>query len=150
LEGLGPTNKRQKSVSSEQDEDEKRRNFLERNRQGEPKLRNAHRTMFILYSKAWLKTNLNTLLPSLAAALKCRQRKKAWLNGLQGKVEILAEENEQLALQANSFREEIINLKSLLLAHKDCQAAKDNGSSIRMALEKPIPPPVATASQRQE
>lgn len=86
----------------------------------------------------------------MAAALKCRQRKKAWLNDLQGKVEILSQENEQLTLQANSFREEIIHLKSLLLAHKDCQVAKDNDSSIRMALEKPVPPLVATASQRQE
>jgi hypothetical protein len=34
MEGLGPSAKRSKSVSSEQDEDEKRRNFLERNRQG--------------------------------------------------------------------------------------------------------------------
>lgn len=117
LEGLGPTNKRQKSVSSEQDEDEKRRNFLERNRQ---------------------------------AALKCRQRKKAWLSDLQGKVEILAQENEQLTEQANSFREEIIQLKSLLLAHKECQVTKDNGSSIRVALEKPIPPPIAATSQRHE
>ncbi|KAH8553184.1 hypothetical protein BGW37DRAFT_488762 [Umbelopsis sp. PMI_123] len=117
LEGLGPTNKRPKSVSSEQDEDEKRRNFLERNRQ---------------------------------AALKCRQRKKAWLSDLQGKVETLSQENEQLALQANSFRDEIIHLKSLLLAHKDCRVANENESSFRMALEKPVPPPVGTASQRQE
>lgn len=35
MEGLGPVVKRNKSVTSEQDEDEKRRNFLERNRQGQ-------------------------------------------------------------------------------------------------------------------
>jgi hypothetical protein len=34
LEGLGPVVKKNKSSVSEQDEDEKRRNFLERNRQG--------------------------------------------------------------------------------------------------------------------
>ncbi|CAM0143245.1 Transcription factor [Umbelopsis sp. WA50703] len=110
LEGLGPVVKKNKSSVSEQDEDEKRRNFLERNRQ---------------------------------AALKCRQRKKAWLNDLQVKVEDLAHENEQLTAQANSFRDEIIHLRTLLLAHKDCPVNKDNGSLIRLALEKPLPPPIS-------
>lgn len=106
MEGLGPVAKKNKSSTTEQDEDEKRRNFLERNRQ---------------------------------AALKCRQRKKAWLSDLQVKVEDLALENDQLAAQANAFREEIINLRTLLLAHKDCQVSKDNNSMIRLALDKPLP-----------
>jgi hypothetical protein len=143
LEGLGPTNKRPKSVSSEQDEDEKRRNFLERNRQGA-----------LIYIDIWLWEFVecwhDNFFHPLTAALKCRQRKKAWLSDLQGKVETLSQENEQLALQANSFRDEIIHLKSLLLAHKDCRVANENESSFRMALEKPVPPPVGTASQRQE
>lgn len=76
---------------------------------------------------------------SIIAALKCRQRKKAWLSDLQVKVEDLALENDQLAAQANAFREEIINLRTLLLAHKDCQVSKDNNSMIRLALDKPLP-----------
>ncbi|RGB34842.1 hypothetical protein C1646_613590, partial [Rhizophagus diaphanus] len=76
----------QKSKSDMTDE-EKRRNFLERNRQ---------------------------------AALKCRQRKKQWLANLQAKVEYLTNDNETLQSQAQSLREEILNLKTLLLAHKDC------------------------------
>ncbi|KAF7725568.1 hypothetical protein EC973_009523 [Apophysomyces ossiformis] len=69
------------------EEEEKRRNFLERNR---------------------------------LAALKCRQRKKQWLSNLQTKVEYLTNDNEQLQMQTNALREEVMNLKTLLLAHKDC------------------------------
>ncbi|KAM3588767.1 Transcription factor [Umbelopsis sp. WA50703] len=76
------------------DDSEKRKNFLERNRQ---------------------------------AALKCRQRKKQWLADLQTKVEYLANDNENLQNQATSLREEIINIKTLLLAHKDCAVAQANG-----------------------
>ncbi|ORX96530.1 hypothetical protein K493DRAFT_135346, partial [Basidiobolus meristosporus CBS 931.73] len=61
------------------------------------------------------------------AALKCRQRKKQWLNNLQIKVDYLSQENESLQTQATCLREEIINLKTLLLAHKDCPVAQANG-----------------------
>ncbi|ORX93002.1 hypothetical protein K493DRAFT_262919 [Basidiobolus meristosporus CBS 931.73] len=61
------------------------------------------------------------------AALKCRQRKKQWLANLQNKVEYLTQENDSLQSQATSLREEIINLKTLLLAHKDCPVAQANG-----------------------
>ncbi|SPQ22156.1 47f4f75a-d296-402e-9e52-4fe4409de2ca [Thermothielavioides terrestris] len=68
-------------------EEEKRRNFLERNR---------------------------------VAALKCRQRKKQWLANLQNKVEAYSNENESLTNQIVHLREEVVSLKTLLLAHKDC------------------------------
>ncbi|KAL5621589.1 hypothetical protein BROUX41_006489 [Berkeleyomyces rouxiae] len=68
-------------------EDEKRKNFLERNR---------------------------------IAALKCRQRKKQWLTELQSRVDSLTNENEDLNLQIGRLRTEMVNLKTLLLAHKDC------------------------------
>ncbi|KAF8342148.1 uncharacterized protein EI90DRAFT_2904789 [Cantharellus anzutake] len=68
-------------------EEEKRRNFLERNRQ---------------------------------AALKCRQRKKAWLNQLQAKVEYLTSENERLLNTTVSMREEISRLSAVVVAHRDC------------------------------
>ncbi|KAG0046389.1 hypothetical protein BGZ83_008443 [Gryganskiella cystojenkinii] len=76
------------------DEEEKRKNFLERNRQ---------------------------------AALKCRQRKKQWLSNLQAKVEYLSTDNEHLQAQTVALRDEIIHLKALLLAHKDCPVAQANG-----------------------
>jgi ATF/CREB family transcription factor len=62
-------------------EEEKRKNFLERNRQ---------------------------------AALKCRQRKKAWLAQLQAKVEFLTGENERLTSALVSSREEIARLSALV------------------------------------
>ncbi|KAK9722294.1 Transcription factor [Basidiobolus ranarum] len=91
------------------DPEEKRKNFLERNRQ---------------------------------AALKCRQRKKQWLNNLQGQVEYFTQENEQLQNQATALREEIINLKTLLIAHKDCPVAQSNGVGLDLAsLTNTIPGP---------
>ncbi|KAI8970121.1 hypothetical protein BDF20DRAFT_915978 [Mycotypha africana] len=76
------------SSSEDKDDTEKRKNFLERNRQ---------------------------------AALKCRQRKKQWLQSLQERVEFLANDNEQLHLQATVMRDEVLALRNLLMAHKDCQ-----------------------------
>ncbi|KAF1801922.1 basic-leucine zipper transcription factor [Mucor lusitanicus] len=82
---------RKRKLSSTDDaNDEKRKHFLERNRQ---------------------------------AALKCRQRKKQWLTNLQERVEFLANDNEQLQLQANVMRDEVIHLRNLLLAHKNCSMA---------------------------
>ncbi|KAI8138193.1 hypothetical protein BJV82DRAFT_492212, partial [Fennellomyces sp. T-0311] len=54
------------------------------------------------------------------AALKCRQRKKQWLQNLQAKVEYLTTDNEQLQVQTNALREQLIDLKTVLLAHKTC------------------------------
>lgn len=58
------------------------------------------------------------------AALKCRQRKKQWLQNLQTKVEYYSQENDALTSQVASLREEIVALKTLLLAHKDCPIAR--------------------------
>ncbi|KAI8642793.1 hypothetical protein BD408DRAFT_415946 [Parasitella parasitica] len=60
------------------------------------------------------------------AALKCRQRKKQWLANLQHRVEFLSTDNEQLQSQATMLREEIVNLKTLLLAHRDCKTFNEN------------------------
>lgn len=57
--------------------------------------------------------------PSVAA-LKCRQRKKQWLANLQSKVEMFSSENDQLSSQISALREEVVALKTMLLAHKDC------------------------------
>lgn len=48
------------------------------------------------------------------AALKCRQRKKAWLAQLQAQVEFLKNENERLTSALVSSREEISRLNALL------------------------------------
>lgn len=59
--------------------------------------------------------------------MKCRQRKKQWLAGLQTKVEILTSENDALSVQCTQLREEIVNLKTLLIAHKDCAVSHQQG-----------------------
>ena len=56
----------------------------------------------------------------ISAALKCRQRKKAWLNQLQAKVEYLTSENERLLNTTVSMREEISRLSAVVVAHRDC------------------------------
>ncbi|GAA5850599.1 hypothetical protein JCM8547_001924 [Rhodosporidiobolus lusitaniae] len=76
-------------------EEEKRKNFLERNRQ---------------------------------AALKCRQRKKAWLQSLQTKVELLTTDNDQLQSTVNNLKEEIHSLRAILAAHSNCPVAMANGA----------------------
>lgn len=92
-------------------DEEKRKNFLERNR-----------------LVRWLPSiGLRTDKSFSVAALKCRQRKKQWLANLQTKVEIFTSENDALTAQCSSLREEIINLKTLLLAHKDCPVSHSQG-----------------------
>jgi len=81
-------------------DEEKRKNFLERNR---------------------------------VAALKCRQRKKQWLANLQAKVEMYGTENDALNATVQALREEIVSLKTLLLAHKDCPVARANGVQLDIA-----------------
>jgi ATF/CREB family transcription factor len=67
------------------------------------------------------------------AALKCRQRKKQWLANLQAKVEMYGTENDALNATVQSLREEIVSLKTLLLAHKDCPVARANGVQLDIA-----------------
>lgn len=76
---------------AEMTDDEKRKNFLERNRQ---------------------------------AALKCRQRKKAWLQQLQQKVEFLQTDNEALQQTVVALREEIGVLRNVLSQHSGCNVAQ--------------------------
>jgi ATF/CREB family transcription factor len=86
--------KNEDGTTKKMTDEEKRKNFLERNR---------------------------------VAALKCRQRKKQWLANLQAKVELFSTENDALSATVTQLREEIVNLKTLLLAHKDCPVSQAQG-----------------------
>jgi hypothetical protein len=68
--------------------------------------------------------------------LKCRQRKKLWLQNLQTKVQYLAADNEQYRMQVNALSEEVIQLKTMLMAHKDCPIDQQ---AMQAALSRPIP-----------
>ncbi|ORX94984.1 hypothetical protein K493DRAFT_197586, partial [Basidiobolus meristosporus CBS 931.73] len=54
------------------------------------------------------------------AALKCRQRKKQWTASLQTIVGHLSQENEALIQQNEVLRQQNMNLKAMLLTHKEC------------------------------
>lgn len=94
-------------------EEEKRKNFLERNRQGE----------FRLFRLSAREGQLADAPFSLAAALKCRQRKKAWLANLQSKVEMLTTDNDTLNSTVTNLKEEIQSLRAILQAHANCPIA---------------------------
>lgn len=54
------------------------------------------------------------------AALKCRQRKKQWVQELQTKVETYASQNEVLNRQVSVLQDEVIALRTALLNHRGC------------------------------
>ncbi|NXG17321.1 ATF7 factor, partial [Grallaria varia] len=71
----------------DEDPDERRQRFLERNR---------------------------------AAASRCRQKRKLWVSSLEKKAEELTTQNIQLSNEVTLLRNEVAQLKQLLLAHKNC------------------------------
>ncbi|KAJ9123350.1 hypothetical protein QFC22_001549 [Naganishia vaughanmartiniae] len=87
-------------------EEEKRKNFLERNRQ---------------------------------AALKCRQRKKAWLTQLQTKVDGLTTENERLKAMLTSITDEAQKLSAVLSSHRDCPGMASSMAQLGLVLPPPLP-----------
>jgi ATF/CREB family transcription factor len=74
--------------------------------------------------------------------LKCRQRKKQWLANLQTKVEVYSSENDALASTIAQLREEVVNLKTLLMAHKDCPVSQAQGlnTMVMNSLPNEYPP----------
>ena len=61
----------------------------------------------------------NVLERNRIAAKKYRQRKTQRLANLQAKVELFSTENDALSVTLNQLREEIVNLKTLFLAHEE-------------------------------
>ncbi|XP_057293852.1 cyclic AMP-dependent transcription factor ATF-2-like [Hydractinia symbiolongicarpus] len=55
-----------------------------------------------------------------AAASRCRQKRKVWVNQLEQKSDDLIQTNSQLMSEITALRSEVAQLKGLLLAHKDC------------------------------
>uniref|UniRef100_A0A8C2FEF3 Activating transcription factor 7b n=1 Tax=Cyprinus carpio TaxID=7962 RepID=A0A8C2FEF3_CYPCA len=55
-----------------------------------------------------------------AAASRCRQKRKVWVNALEKRAEELATSNVTLTNEVSMLRTEVTRLKELLLAHKDC------------------------------
>ncbi|XP_034417011.1 cyclic AMP-dependent transcription factor ATF-2 isoform X1 [Cyclopterus lumpus] len=55
-----------------------------------------------------------------AAASRCRQKRKVWVQGLEKKADDINSMNGQLQSEVSLLRNEVAQLKQLLLAHKDC------------------------------
>jgi cyclic AMP-responsive element-binding protein 5 len=55
-----------------------------------------------------------------AAATRCREKRKQWIVGLEKKAEDVSAQNAQLQQEVLFLKNEVAQLKSLLLAHKDC------------------------------
>ncbi|KAI5481877.1 hypothetical protein MNV49_000154 [Pseudohyphozyma bogoriensis] len=68
----------------------------------------------------------NFLERNRQAALKCRQRKKAWLANLQSKVELLSADNDTLQSTVTNLKDEVSSLRAILAAHANCPVAISN------------------------
>uniref|UniRef100_A0A3Q3QY91 Uncharacterized protein n=1 Tax=Monopterus albus TaxID=43700 RepID=A0A3Q3QY91_MONAL len=84
-----------------------------------------------------------------AAASRCRQKRKLWVNSLEKKAEDLANMNVSLTNEVTLLRNEVAQLKQLLLAHKDCpvtvmqKKAAFLGNHLMEASTEPISSPAA-------
>ncbi|KAJ1767408.1 Transcription factor [Coemansia sp. RSA 1843] len=61
------------------------------------------------------------------AALKCRQRKKKQLQELQDRHDYVIMENKRLHAEYMQLREQALQMRALLAAHRECPVAKANG-----------------------
>lgn len=89
-------------------EEERRKNFLERNRH---------------------------------AALKCRRRKKAWLEQLQTKVDSLTTGNYRLKNIVQNLTDEVARMSAVLVSHRDCPGMSGSLAQIGLnTIPGPLPP----------
>ncbi|XP_018581541.1 cyclic AMP-dependent transcription factor ATF-7-like [Scleropages formosus] len=82
-----------------------------------------------------------------AAASRCRQKRKLWVNSLEKKAEELSSMNVSLTNEVSLLRNEVAHLKQLLLAHKDCPVtALQKKSAAYLGEDSPKDPSEPTGS----
>uniref|UniRef100_A0A3Q2DLA7 Cyclic AMP-dependent transcription factor ATF-7 n=1 Tax=Cyprinodon variegatus TaxID=28743 RepID=A0A3Q2DLA7_CYPVA len=82
-----------------------------------------------------------------AAASRCRQKRKLWVNSLEKKAEDLANMNISLTNEVTLLRNEVAQLKQLLLAHKDCPVTvMQKKAAFLAAVIQHVPSPAAVSS----
>ena len=59
-----------------------------------------------------------------ASSMRCRVKRKLWIEHLQTSMQYVTEQNTSLQKEVQSLRSEVVKLKALLLAHKDCPITK--------------------------
>ncbi|XP_062602336.1 cyclic AMP-dependent transcription factor ATF-7-like [Saccostrea cucullata] len=82
-----------------------------------------------------------------AAAARCRQKRKNWITNLEKKGDELQTTNNKLQTEVNSLRAEVAQLKTLLLAHKDCPVTVQQRSQGQIPLSLALTDHVVTATQ---
>ena len=55
-----------------------------------------------------------------AAAARCRTKKKQWIEDLEKKSKEMEVQNQNFQQEITFLRQEVQNLKNILLAHRDC------------------------------
>uniref|UniRef100_A0A3B3ZFG5 Cyclic AMP-dependent transcription factor ATF-7 n=1 Tax=Periophthalmus magnuspinnatus TaxID=409849 RepID=A0A3B3ZFG5_9GOBI len=78
-----------------------------------------------------------------AAASRCRQKRKLWVNSLEKKAEDLASMNVSLTNEVTLLRNEVAQLKQLLLAHKDCPVTLMQKKAALLEDPEPVGSPAA-------
>ncbi|XP_065608561.1 cyclic AMP-responsive element-binding protein 5 isoform X2 [Cyrtonyx montezumae] len=86
-----------------------------------------------------------------AAATRCRQKRKVWVMSLEKKAEELTQTNMQLQNEVSMLKNEVAQLKQLLLTHKDCPITAMQKESQGYLSPESSPPasPVPVCSQQQ-
>ncbi|KAF3819227.1 hypothetical protein GH733_013377 [Mirounga leonina] len=86
-----------------------------------------------------------------AAATRCRQKRKVWVMSLEKKAEELTQTNMQLQNEVSMLKNEVAQLKQLLLTHKDCPITAMQKESQGYLSPESSPPasPVPACSQQQ-
>ncbi|XP_044009546.1 cyclic AMP-dependent transcription factor ATF-2 [Aphidius gifuensis] len=71
-----------------------------------------------------VKKKLDILERNRASSMRSRAKRKAWIEQLETSMEKVNSVNKSLQNEVNALRFEVANLKTLLLAHKNCPVTK--------------------------
>ncbi|KAJ9598633.1 hypothetical protein L9F63_010687 [Diploptera punctata] len=83
-----------------------------------------------------------------AAAMRCREKRKTWIQELEKRAEDMQRINQQLQSEVSGLRAEVASLKTLLIAHKDCPVtqAMAQGTNVTLAgTTQPSPPQIVVS-----
>lgn len=86
-----------------------------------------------------------------AAAMRCREKRKTWVKELERRANEMLRTNGQLQHEVSMLRDEVAQLKTLLLAHRDCpvtQAMVQGKSGLPAGTNLHAPVPKTSAATK--